>query len=117
MKSKLYCKILAVGIIVLFVGVSYTSSVRVENKTPIFNSQVEAECGCFENYDSLIFDILETLYLTFDIRANILNKIYGAFEDISSIAYIIHLIGLSLFLRANIILDLAFELNCDWIVE
>jgi hypothetical protein len=61
MKNPLYCKILAVGIIVLFMGVSVTSAIRVENKTHIIDNQVEDDCSCNEVSDADIVKLEKQL--------------------------------------------------------
>ena len=64
MKSKLFVKILAVRIIVLFMGVSITSAISIENNQSISFNQNEKCIEC-ENYDYYLgmldnpFDILK----------------------------------------------------------
>jgi hypothetical protein len=74
MKNKLYCKILAVGIIVLFVGVSVSSAIRVDNKPLILENQNEKDCGCNEVSDS---DLIreERLLYSVDSYINIIQLI------------------------------------------
>jgi len=41
-------QLIVICIIFLLVGVSYTSAIRVENKSSIVDNQVEDDCGCNE---------------------------------------------------------------------
>ena len=46
MKHNLYCKILAVGIIVLFVGVGIHPAFAVDTRQSMVNKASEEDCGC-----------------------------------------------------------------------
>ncbi len=48
MKSKLYCKILAIGIIVLFVSIGINPAFAVDTKQSMVNEASEEDCGCNE---------------------------------------------------------------------
>jgi hypothetical protein len=44
-------QLITISIILLLVGINVTSAIRVENKTPIIDNQVEEDCGCNEVND------------------------------------------------------------------
>ena len=48
MKNRLYCKIIAVGIIVLFMGVSVSSGFVIDNKSTVIDNLYEENCDCNE---------------------------------------------------------------------
>ncbi len=48
MKSKLNCKILAIGIIVLFIGVGIHPAFAVDTRQSMVNKANEKDCGCNE---------------------------------------------------------------------
>jgi hypothetical protein len=48
MKSKLYCKILAIGIIILFIGVGIHPAFAVDTKQSMTIKASEEDCGCNE---------------------------------------------------------------------
>jgi hypothetical protein len=63
MNSKLYCKILAVGIIVLSVGVSVSSGFAVETKHSIVTEEVEEDCGCEDKtHNSQLCDLIHSRF-------------------------------------------------------
>ena len=115
MKKGLYCKILAFGIIVMFIGVGTHPAFAVDTKQPIVNITNEEDCGCNAKSDSGICKILELIALSLDERMNLLIVLSKVFEDIPTIIHFFDILGLSIFARFAFIVDLANELNCDWV--
>jgi hypothetical protein len=58
MKKGLYCKVFAVGIIVLFVGVSVSSAISVDTHSVIENEEECKECNEVDNADLIIVERL-----------------------------------------------------------
>ena len=53
-KQNLISKILAMGIIVLFIGLGFSSAISIENRSSIVNNKSEEDCGCQETSDSYL---------------------------------------------------------------
>jgi hypothetical protein len=114
LKNRLYCKILAVGIIVLFIGVSVSSGFAVDTNQSKTVSQNE-ECQECDKSESEICDLLEALFVSYILRAIGFSYIYEIIDavgmDLLSLLAKLHYNFFEF--RYNIINSLG-ERFCDW---
>lgn len=83
MKSMLYCKILALSVIFLFIGVSFSSAMSVD--TISIKVEDENDCGCKEVDDKQLI-ILEGQLNRLEVYSKmlfVLSKHYPELEEIS----------------------------------
>ena len=114
MKSKLYCKILAIGIIVLFMGVSVSSGFAIDTNQPIRVNQSE-ECKECEKSDSEICELLFRLAKFANDRMVLFAfGIIPLFEEYKVIAYLLAVLGITLFIRYGVYFAFGYFLRCDW---
>ena len=73
MKSKLYCKILALSVILLSIGVSFSSAISVDTHSIIEN---EEECKECKDANSVFCDIVVLLY-------NIADEMFVYYDNLS----------------------------------
>ena len=106
-------QLICISIILLLLGVSVTSAISVENKTPIIED--EDDCGCEDKSDSRICNILEILALSLDKRSQIMGELCEVFKDIPTLEDLFFFLGLTMVARYMYIVALANELNCDWV--
>ena len=113
MKNRLYCKILAVGIIILFLGVIVSSAISVGTKPNVLQYESD-ECSDCEKTESGICENIEWIY-------DRLNQISDFFEiymnEFPNKPIILIIFGafLMTFLRlSDYVWVIGHFFDCDW---
>jgi hypothetical protein len=105
-------QLICISIILLLVGVSYTSAIRVDNKIPIVES--EEDCGCNEVSDADIVRLEKQLdrLERYSKRLLVLSKDYPELWEMSKeLSYKISL------LKGELTDDSSYSLICDMLYQ
>lgn len=116
MKKSLYCKILTAGIILLFVGVSYSSAILVENELKIVENK--DDCSCKDKVDNGICDFLVLYDEIISLQYIYLIKPFQDFLIETGNQIFAEIIDLYLDIldnRHQRIWEYAYYLDCWWI--
>ena len=107
-------KTLVISIILLFVGVSVSSGISIDNKPNISKVENEEDCGCKGKTDSTLCNILWKMIASLGFRINIIYVFYDILGRNEILLALLQIYIKTLIIRMFGYIIIGEILRCDW---